>query len=129
MANRIKGRDWCEKLRLYETVFVLDPSLDEHTVEKQIDRVEELITSNKGTVKKTEKWGMKKFAYPIKKRPQGYYTLIYFEGDGNILKELERVYKLNEFCLRYLTVQSEEDITHLEGERAKEDQEANASSS
>ncbi len=116
-------------MRLYETVFVLDPSLDEHTVEKEINKVEELITSNKGTVKKTEKWGMKKFAYPIKKKPQGYYTLIYFEGNGGLLKELERVYKLNEFCLRYLTVQSEEEITRLEGEKTKEDQEANASAS
>jgi small subunit ribosomal protein S6 len=116
-------------LRLYETVFVLDPSLDEHTVEKEIKKVEDLITGNQGTVKKIEKWGMKRFAYPIKKKPQGYYTLIYFEGEGGILKELERVYKLNEFCLRYLTVQSEEEITRLEGEKAKEDKEANASTS
>ena len=47
-------------MRLYETVFVLDPSLDEHTVEKERAKVEELITSRKGTVKRIDRWGMRK---------------------------------------------------------------------
>ncbi|MGB7062294.1 MAG: 30S ribosomal protein S6 [Candidatus Zixiibacteriota bacterium] len=114
-------------MRLYETVFVLDPSLDEHAVEKERAKVEELITSRKGTVKKIDKWGMKKFAYPIKKRPQGYYTLVYFEGDGSLLEELERAYKLNESCLRYLTVASEEEMTEREGDETGEDQTASTS--
>jgi small subunit ribosomal protein S6 len=89
--------------------------------------VEELITGRKGTVKKMDKWGMRKFAYPINKRPQGYYTLIYFEGDGSLLTELERVYKLNESCLRYLTVASQEEMVEGEGEETGEDQKASAS--
>jgi small subunit ribosomal protein S6 len=116
-------------LRLYETVFVLDPSLDEHAVEKERAKVEELIASRKGTVKKIDRWGMKKFAYPINKRPQGYYTLIYFEGDGSLLEELERVYKLNESCLRYLTVVSEDEWTEGEREETGEDQTAGTSTS
>jgi len=114
-------------LRLYETVFVLDPSLDEHAVEKERAKVEELITSRKGTVKRIDRWGMKKFAYPINKRPQGYYTLIYFEGDGSLLEELERMYKLNESCLRYLTVASEEEMTESVAEETKGEQETNTS--
>lgn len=90
----------------YETIFVLDPTLDDHGVQKEIEKVEELITSRKGRVAKTEKWGLKKFAYPIRKKVQGFYTLIYFEGEGDIPSELERSYKLNESCLRYLTVVS-----------------------
>ena len=111
-------------MRLYETVFVLDPSLDEHAVEKERTKVEELITSRKGTVKKIERWGMRKFAYPINKRPQGYYTLVYFEGDGSLLTELERVYKLNESCLRYMTVASEEEMTEGQAEETGKDQQA-----
>jgi len=108
-------------LRLYETVFVLDSSLDEHAIQKEIKKVEELIESHKGRVIKTEKWGTKRFAYPIKKKQQGYYTLIYFEGDGNLPMELERAYKLNEFCLRYLTVVSEEKLKQLEPEEKKKE--------
>jgi small subunit ribosomal protein S6 len=110
-----------EKLRLYETIFVLDPSLDEHTIEKEISKVEEMIAGYKGTVKKTEKWGMKKFAYPIRKKVQGFYTLIYFEGDGSIPTELERWYKLNENCLRYLTVASQEEEKRAEKKESKAD--------
>jgi small subunit ribosomal protein S6 len=118
-----------EKLKLYETVFVLDPTLDEHAIEKEINKVEELISSNQGKVKKTEKWGLKKFAYPIKKKLQGYYTLIYFEGDGSITTELERSYKLNERLLRYLTVVSEQKEKQPEEAAKKEDAKAGDSKS
>jgi small subunit ribosomal protein S6 len=94
-------------LSIYETIFILDPTLDEHGVQKEIEKVEELITGRQGKIIKTEKWGLKKFSYPISKKTQGFYTLIYFEGNGNIPSELERFYKLNESCLRYLTVVSE----------------------
>lgn len=91
----------------YETVFILDPSLDEKAIQKEIKKVEDLIIDHKGEILKTDKWGKKRFAYPIKKKHEGYYTLILFEGEGGIPKELERVYKLNESCLRYLTVVAE----------------------
>ncbi|MFQ6002256.1 MAG: 30S ribosomal protein S6, partial [Candidatus Zixiibacteriota bacterium] len=92
-----------------ETVFVLDPSIDEKTTQKEIKRVKDLITGHKGQVLTIDKWGKKRFAYPIKKKNEGIYTLILFEGDGRIPKELDRVYKLNEFCLRYLTVLAQQE--------------------
>ena len=95
-------------MRKYETVFILDPSLDDKTIQKEIKRVEDLVTDHKGQVLKIDRWGKKRFAYPIGKKHEGYYTLILFEGDVNIPKELERIYKLNEFCLRYLTVVAQE---------------------
>ncbi len=115
-----------ENLTIYETVFVLDSSLDDHTIQKEIEKVEQFIINHKGRIIRNEKWGVKRFAYPIKKKLQGYYTLIYFEGDGDIPSELERLYKLNESCLRYLTVVSEEKGRQPEGEESKENQKANA---
>ena len=110
----------------YETIFVLDPTLDDHGVQKEIEKVEELIASRKGRVVKTEKWGLRKFAYPIRKKVQGFYTLIYFEGEGDILSELERSYKLNESCLRYLTVVSKPK-PEVEEEKKEEEPKADAS--
>jgi small subunit ribosomal protein S6 len=115
-----------ELLRIYETVFILDPTLDEHTIQKEIKKVEDLITNQKGRIIKTEKWGTRRLTYPIRKKLQGHYTLIYFEGDGNIPTELERAYKLNESCLRYLTVVSEEKIEVAEADEKKDDQKASA---
>ena len=106
-------------MRLYETIFILDPTLDEHSLEKEIKKVEDLITNQKGNIIKTEKWGTRRLSYPINKKMQGFYTLIYFEGDGNIPSELERAYKLNESCIRYLTVVSE-----AKTERFKEEEKA-----
>ena len=112
-----KERIGGEQLRVYETIFILDPTLDEHTLEKEIKKVEDLIANQKGRIIRTEKWGTRRLSYPIKKKMQGFYTLIYFEGDGNIPAELERAYKLNESCLRYLVVVSEE-----KAERFKEEE-------
>lgn len=100
----------------YETVFVLDPSLDDKTIQEEIKKVEALITDHKGEVLKINKWGKKRFAYPIKKKHEGYYTLILFEGEGRIPKELERAYNLNEVCLRYLTVVVEEEAKPIVSE-------------
>ena len=100
----------------YETVFVLNPSLDDKTIQEEIKKVEDFITHHKGQVLKIDKWGKKRFTYPIKKKHEGYYTLIFFEGDGKIPKELERAYKLNEFCLRYLTVAAQEEAKPIVSE-------------
>ena len=113
-------------MRIYETIFVLDPTLDDHAIQKEIKKIEDLITNLKGRIIKTEKWGNRRLAYPIRKKLQGYYTLIYFEGEGNLLTELERAYKLNESCLRYLTVVSEQ---KAEGIKKEEEQKAEVSSS
>lgn len=113
-------------MSIYETVFVLDPSLDDRGVQKEIEKIEELIASRKGRIIKTEKWGLKKFAYPIRKKVQGFYTLIYFECEGDVPSELERSYKLNESCLRYLTVVSQEKLDQDEEAEKKEDLKANA---
>lgn len=111
---------------IYETVFVLDPSLDDTILQKEIKKVEDLITDHKGQVLKIDKWGKRRFAYPINRKNEGYYTLILFEGEGKIPKELERAYKLNELCLRYLTVVAEEEtkpiVPKSEEQQAKEDE-------
>ncbi len=114
-------------MRVYETIFVLDPSLDDRSIQKEIEKVEELITSHQGKIIRTEKWGLKKFAYPIQKKLQGYYTLIYFEGAGDLPSMLERSYKLNESCLRYLTVVSEEERKKPEVEEKKGEPKSDAS--
>ena len=96
-------------MRKYETVFILDPTLDKSTLEEEVKKVEDLIVNRKGKVIKVDRWGTRRLAYPIAKKQQGYYTLIIFEGDGDLVVELERSYRLNESCLRYLTVLSEEE--------------------
>lgn len=102
-----------EQLKDYETTVVLDAGLDEEALNKEIQRVEEVITSNGGEISKVERWGIKRFAHLLKKHRQGYYFHMRFSGPPTLPRQLESLYKLNEQVLRYLTVQS-----HPAGEAA-----------
>lgn len=92
-------------LHAYETIFVLDPQLEDEPIQKEIARVEQLITSHHGEVVSTERWGRRKLGYEIGKRQQGFYTLIRFNAASTVSAELGRVFKLNEAVLRHLIVQ------------------------
>jgi small subunit ribosomal protein S6 len=91
-------------MRFYETIFILDVAPD--VIDAEIQKVTDLITANNGQVVLADRWGMRKFAYEIKHKNQGFYTCIYFNGAEKIPGILENHYKLNENCLRYLTVVS-----------------------
>jgi len=94
-------------LRRYETTFILDPSLGEEKIESEIKRVNDFIEGQGAKILRTDRWGMRRFSYPIAKKTQGYYVFMLFEGEYNLPKELERFYTLSESCLRFLTVRSE----------------------
>lgn len=91
-------------MRKYETVFILEPSLDNEGIEAKINRFNETITANGGNILKQDKWGLRNLAYPIAKKTQGYYAVTVFEGKGETLAELERAYRLDEQVLRHLTI-------------------------
>ena len=55
-------------MRKYETAFILDPGLDEATLDKEVKKVEELIENNKGKIIQTDRWGLRKLTYHIRKK-------------------------------------------------------------
>lgn len=91
-------------MNAYETVFVLDPQLEDEGIDQQITRIEHVITSHDGEIVGTERWGRRKLSYEIGKRQQGFYTLIRFSANSTVPAELDRVFKLNEAVLRHLIV-------------------------
>jgi small subunit ribosomal protein S6 len=90
--------------REYETVFILDPALEEGPVNEQIDRASTLIQDNGGTVAEVERWGRRRLAYEIGRKRDGVYTLLRYHAPGTAVKELERRLRLNEQVLRVQTV-------------------------
>jgi small subunit ribosomal protein S6 len=93
-----------ESLRSYETLFVLKPDLDEEATTAAIERLTELIQKNKGTVEQINRWGKKRLAYEIEDYREGYYTLVYFQGEPETAKELDRVMRISDFLLRHTIV-------------------------
>ncbi|MDE3057453.1 MAG: 30S ribosomal protein S6 [Bacteroidota bacterium] len=94
-----------QEKKTYETTFIINATLEDPQIETAIEKVKDLITKNGGEILAVEKWGRRRLAYPIKKKNNGYYTLIEFRAPGDLIAKLERHYQLDEQTLRYLTIQ------------------------
>jgi small subunit ribosomal protein S6 len=110
-------------MRTYECVYILDPSLEELAVKEKSGKFSEIVTSRGGTVRKVDMWGKRKLAYPIAKRFEGSYVLMSFDGDNDILNELNRVYRFDDMVLRHLIVVDENPVTGQPAEAAGDTEE------
>ncbi len=93
----------------YETVFILTPVLSEEQTKEAVKVYEDFITSNGGAIKHKEFWGLKKMAYQIQKKSNGFYNLVEFEAQGDLIQKLEIAFKRDERIMRFLTVRMEKD--------------------
>ncbi len=90
-------------LNHYETVFIATPVSSENQMKEAVQKFKKIITENGGELVHDENWGLKKLAYPIKKKSTGFYYLIEFRGPGDIVEKLELQYRRDERIIRYLT--------------------------
>ena len=87
-------------MKTYEMLYVLDSALADEVRDGFVKKFEDIVVSSKGKVVSTDKWGVKKLAYPIRYKRDGYYVLMTFEADGSAVKELDRVAGLSVEVLR-----------------------------
>ena len=87
-------------MRRYEMMIILDPELEERTVQPSLDQFLNVITSNGGAVEKVDVWGRRRLAYPIDKKAEGIYAVVNLTSDPDPVKELDRQLNLNEAILR-----------------------------
>ena len=88
----------------YEVMFILDPAAEDAEKVAFTERVQTIITDEEGVVGKVDVWGMKKLAYPIRKKNEGYYVLIEFQAGTELPKELDRRLKIADICMRHIIV-------------------------
>lgn len=86
----------------YEMVYVLDAACSDEEKEALIAKFEGVVTNNGGTVEKIDKWGVKKLAYAIDYKTEGYYVCMTFAGEGSLVQEVKRVVGITEHVLRRL---------------------------
>ena len=91
-----------QKQKIYETTFIVNAGLDDPQIDVIIDKVKELIVKHGGEIMELAKWGRKRFAYPIKKKNNGFYVLCEFTSSGDIVARLERHFQLDENIIRFL---------------------------
>ena len=90
-------------MNTYETVFIATPVLSDVQVKELVSKFQGVITENGGQIVNVENWGLKKLAYPIQKKTTGFYFLVEFTGEGNIINTLETQYRRDERVIRFLT--------------------------
>jgi len=88
----------------YETTFILDPGMDEGKVNEEIEKVSGWIKDLGGEIVEVQRWGKRRLAYEINRKRDGIYTLMLYDGGGDLVKEVERRMRLNEDVLRVLSV-------------------------
>ena len=91
-------------MKTYQTIVVIDSLLKSEEIDAIVEKILRIINNNGGKVINVDRWEKKRLAYEIKKRQYGYYVEIDFEAPGDLVKILERDYRLDENILRYLTI-------------------------
>jgi len=91
----------------YETVFIMNPVLSEDQVKETVKKFVDQIKANKGKITNEENWGLKKLKYVIQKKKTGFYYLIEFQADGQMINDFEVECKREDRVIRWQTVKLE----------------------
>ncbi|NLX76402.1 MAG: 30S ribosomal protein S6 [Clostridiaceae bacterium] len=91
----------------YESIFVIDPRLEEEKIKEIVEKVKSFVESN-AQLESFDEWGKKRLAYEVNKQKEGYYTIMHFSAEPTFPAELERIYKITEGVMKYLVVKREE---------------------
>jgi small subunit ribosomal protein S6 len=87
-------------MRNYEMMIILDPELEERTVQPSLDQFLTVIKTSGGSVDKVDVWGRRRLAYSIDKKFDGIYAVVDLTSEPDAVRELDRQLNLNEAILR-----------------------------
>ena len=111
----------------YETVFILTPVLSDDQMKEAVKKYEDYLAQSGAEIVHEEHWGMRKLAYPIQKKSTGFYHLIEFKAEGEVIANVETELKRDERVLRFLTVKLDKHaVAYNEKKRKKAQEQAEA---
>ena len=114
-------------VKQYETVFIATPVLSEEQMKETVKKYTDLLQSKGAEIVYENNWGMRKLAYPIQKKSTGFYQLIEYKAEGNVIADVETELKRDERILRFLTVKLDKHaIAYNEKKRSKKAEAAEA---
>ena len=92
-----------KKIGTYETMFIVNPQLSEDDTKAIVGKFTALMAEN-GEIEQINEWGKRSLAYPINDLMEGYYVLVNHKADTQIIKELTRLFNINENIMRSMTI-------------------------
>ncbi len=111
-------------MRVYEELFIVRPDATEEQVDALVEAARQTVISGGGTVDKVEKWGVRRLAYRVAKREEGFYVLMQFTSDPDPVKEVERRFRVSDDVLKFLTVRIDEKLKKAEKRRKEREKRA-----
>lgn len=100
-------------------MFISAPTVADDDLSRLVSNLKAIVTERGGNVTKEENRGKRTLAYRIDKFNEGIYTLLYIEGSGNEISEVERRLRVTDFVIRHITVRTDEDLKRAEKVKAK----------
>ncbi len=89
----------------YETTFLLPTTLQDEGINASIKRFEDVVTKNGGKLIETERWGVRRLAYPINKQTSAFYVSLHYTAPGETNAKVDRAFHLDEEVLRWLILE------------------------
>jgi len=99
--------------RTYELMFIVRPDMPEEEQDRLISNIETQVGNAGGTVKSVERMGKRRLAYLVRKFQDGIYMLMVLEGEGGMVKEVERRLRVTEPVIKFMTVRVDEEQKRL----------------
>ena len=103
----------------YESVLIARQDLGSSQVNALVNDFSKVIADQGGEVVRVDNWGLKNLAYRIKKNRKGYYVLLNFTAPATAIAEYERLLRVNEDIIRYMTVKVD-DFSEVNSEESSE---------
>lgn len=91
----------------YETIFIMNNQITKEEQKTVIERITNYIKEN-GKIVKEDDIGARKLAYEIKKQKEGYYYLVEFEANPSVIDELQRIYRITDAVLKFITIRKDD---------------------
>jgi small subunit ribosomal protein S6 len=91
-------------LREYEVMLILPAEADESAVGGAVERITRVLSAGGGEVKSIDRWGRRRFAFPIARQSEGYYVVVRFTGEPSSLAEIDRALTLADEVMRFKVV-------------------------
>ncbi|MDP9727884.1 30S ribosomal protein S6 [Alicyclobacillus tolerans] len=91
-------------MRQYETMYILKPELESEQISSLVEKYQSLVTEHGGQIDELQEIGKRRLAYEIDRHREGFYVLMKYSSDTDVTNELERVMRIEDNVLRYLTV-------------------------
>jgi len=91
-------------MRHYEVMVILDAGLEEEAIRAVLDRASKLLADHGAKVEKVDRWGKRRFAYPVHHRSEGYYALMDTRAEPPAMAEVHRMLGLADEVIRHKVI-------------------------